>query len=108
MKTYDLPGCKKSHHSASTYTLFYRVAQANVVIFFIQNVITVWCYSLRDIDFWSVGARSVVEGTKGQLISKCLFAVFNCFQKMNVNKSTLGIIIVKSICFVRFLEETLA
>ena len=61
-----------------------------VVIFFIQNVITVWCYSLRDIDFWSVGARSVVEGTKGQLISKCLFAVFNFLQKTNEKKSTRG------------------
>ena len=60
------------------------MAQANVVIFFIQNVITVWCYSLRDIDFWSVGARSVVEGTKGQLISKCLFAVFNERKQVNL------------------------
>ena len=46
--------------------------------------------------------------TKGQLISKCLFGVFNFFQKTNKNKSTWGIIVVKSNLFVRFLEETLA
>ena len=48
---------------------------------------------------------SMYLGTKGQLISKCLFSVFNFFQKMNENKSTLGIIVVKSNLFVRFLEE---
>ena len=41
---------------------------------------------------------------KGQLISKCLFGVFNFFQKMNENKSTCDII-VKSNSFVHFLEE---
>ena len=34
--------------------------------------------------------------TKGQLISKCLFGVFNFFQKTNKNKSTWDIILVKS------------
>ena len=42
---------------------------------------------------------------KGQLISKCLFGVFNFFQKMNENKSSSGIIVVKSNSFVHFLEE---
>ena len=42
---------------------------------------------------------------KGQLISKCLFGVFNFFQKTNENKSTGDIIVVKSNSFVRFLEE---
>ena len=44
----------------------------------------------------------------GQLISKCLFGVFNFFQKTNENKSTTGTIVVKSNSFVRFLEETSA
>ena len=43
--------------------------------------------------------------SKGQLISKCLFGVFNFLQKTNENKSTWGIIIVKSNLFVCFLEE---
>ena len=42
---------------------------------------------------------------KGQLISKCLFGVFNFSQKTNENKSTWGIIIVKLIFFVRFSGE---
>ena len=42
---------------------------------------------------------------KGQLISKCLFGVFKFFQKTNGNKSTWGILVVKSNCFVCFLEE---
>ena len=46
--------------------------------------------------------------SKGQLISKCLFGVFNYFQKTNKNKSTWGTIVVKSNSFVRFLEETSA
>ena len=41
---------------------------------------------------------------KGQLISKCLFGVFNFLQK--TNKTSL--IVVKLSLFVRFLEETLA
>ena len=32
---------------------------------------------------------------KGQLISKRFFGVFHFFQKMNENKSTWGIIVVK-------------
>ena len=43
--------------------------------------------------------------TKGQLISICLFGVFNFFLKPNENKSTWGIIVVKSNSFVPFLEE---
>ena len=42
---------------------------------------------------------------KGQLISKCLFCVFNFFQKTNENKSTWGVIVVKLNSFLRFLEE---
>ena len=49
-----------------------------------------------------------VHCSKGHLISKCLFGVFNFFQKTNENKSTWGTIIVKSNSFVHFLEETLA
>ena len=45
------------------------------------------------------------DSTKGQLISKSLFGFFKFFQEMNENKSTWGIIVVKSIFFVRFLEE---
>ena len=36
------------------------------------------------------------------------FGVYNFFQKTNENKSTWGIIIVKSNSFIRFLEETSA
>ena len=43
--------------------------------------------------------------TKGQIISKWYFGVFDFLQKSNENKSTWGIIVVKSNCFVRFLEE---
>ena len=43
--------------------------------------------------------------TKGHLISKCQFGVFNFSQKMNENKSTWGIIVLKSIFFVRILGE---
>ena len=46
--------------------------------------------------------------TKGQLISKCLFGAFNFFQKTNENRSTWGIIVIKSNSFIRFLEETSA
>ena len=35
------------------------------------------------------------DSAKGQLISECLFGVFNFFQKMNKNKSTWGIIVVR-------------
>ena len=45
---------------------------------------------------------------KGQLISKCLFGGFNFFQKTNENKSTWGIIVVKSNSSVHFLEESSA
>ena len=39
---------------------------------------------------------------KGQLISECLFGVLNFSQKMNENKSTRGILVVKSIFFFCF------
>ena len=42
---------------------------------------------------------------KGQLISKCLFGVFNSPKKKNENNSTWGTIVVKSNFFVRFLGE---
>ena len=45
------------------------------------------------------------EGFKGQLISKRFFEVVDFLQKTNENKSTWGIIVVKSNSFVRFLEE---
>ena len=46
--------------------------------------------------------------TKGQLIWKLFFGAFEFFQTTNENKSTWGIIVVKSNSFVRFLEETSA
>ena len=42
---------------------------------------------------------------KGQLISKWFFGVVDFLQKTNENKSTWGIIAVKSNSFIRFLEE---
>ena len=42
---------------------------------------------------------------KGQIMSKWLFGVFDFLQKTNENKSTWGIIVVKSNLFLRFLEE---
>ena len=42
---------------------------------------------------------------KGQIISKWFFGVFDFLQKTNENKSTWGIIVVKSNSFVHFLEE---
>ena len=45
------------------------------------------------------------EEAKGQIISKWFFGVFDFLQKTNENKSTWGIIVVKSNSFVRFLEE---
>ena len=45
---------------------------------------------------------------KGQSISKWCFGVFDFFQKTNQNKSTWGIIVVKSNSFVHFLEESSA
>ena len=46
-----------------------------------------------------------IKPSKGQLILKCLFDVFNFSQKTNKNKSTWGIIVVKLNFFVRFLGE---
>ena len=43
--------------------------------------------------------------SKGQIISKWFFGVFDFLQKTNENKSIRGIIVVKSHSFVRFLEE---
>ena len=51
----------------------------------------------------------LLSSFKGHLISKCLFGVFNFSQKTNENKSTWGIIVVKSNFFVRFfgrIEDT--
>ena len=42
---------------------------------------------------------------KGQLISKRFWRVVDFLQKTNKNKSTWGIIVVKTNLFVRFLEE---
>ena len=42
---------------------------------------------------------------KGQIISKWFFGVFGFLQKMNENKSTWGIIVVKSNSFIRFFLE---
>ena len=43
--------------------------------------------------------------SNGHLISKCLFSVLNFFQKMNENRSTWGIIAVKSNSFVSFWKK---
>ena len=50
------------------------------------------------------GQKLTAPGFKGQLLSKCLFGVFKFFQKANENKSTWGIIVVKSNFFVCFLK----
>ena len=44
-----------------------------------------------------------IKPSKGQLILKCLFDVFNFSQKTNKNKSTWGIIVVKLNFFIHFL-----
>ena len=44
---------------------------------------------------------------KGQLISKCLFGVFDFFQKTNKIKLTWGIIVVKSNSFVCFWRKSM-
>ena len=46
--------------------------------------------------------------SKGHLISKCHFGVFNFFQKTNENNLTWGIIVVNLNLFILFLEETSA
>ena len=48
------------------------------------------------------------ETPKDQLISKCLFAVLNFFQKTNENELNWGIIVLKLDWFVRFLGESSA
>ena len=55
-----------------------------------------------------VVSKTYILHNKGQLVSKCLFGVFNFFQKTNENKSTWGFIAVKLNSFIRFLEETSA
>ena len=45
------------------------------------------------------------KADKGQLISKWYFGFVDFLQKTNENKSTWGIIVVKSNLFVPFLEE---
>ena len=49
--------------------------------------------------------KSFWRGTKGQIISKWFFVVFDFLQKRNENRSTWGTIVVKLNSFVRFLEE---
>ena len=51
-------------------------------------------------------SRNIWQYPKGQLISKSFFGVIDFLQKTNENKSTWGIIVVKSNLFIRFLEET--
>ena len=52
-----------------------------------------------------IDLRRCLLTTKGQLILNWFFGVVNFLQKMNENKSTWGIIVVKSNSFVHFLEE---
>ena len=61
-------------------------------IFWIYCIWTLWTFFLT------------LRKCKGQLISKCLFGVFNFLQK--TNKTSL--IVVQLSLFVRFLEETLS
>ena len=67
---------------------------------------TFWCHHFdqNTTNFLRISALA----SKGQLISKWFFGVFDFFKKTNENKSFWGIIVVKSNSFVRFLEETLA
>ena len=53
-----------------------------------------------------MGLALTAMASKGQLISKWFFGVVDFLQKTNENKSTWGIIVVKSNLFVRFSEET--
>ena len=46
-------------------------------------------------------SRTSLQSAKGQIISKCLFGVFNFFQKTNTTRRTL----VKTNSFFHFLEE---
>ena len=48
---------------------------------------------------WWINHESLSSGTKGQIIFESFFGVFNFFQKRNENKSTRGIIGVKSNSF---------
>ena len=55
-----------------------------------------WLFHLQ---FVSLNNKNV-KVTKGLFISKCLFCVFNFFQKMNENKSTSGIIVCSKVEFI--------
>ena len=62
-----------------------------------------------DVNYHRQGHRNRKEEEKapskdfgrGQLISKCLFGVFNFFQKTHKNKSTWGIIVYSKVKFIR-------
>ena len=75
-----------------------------------DKVCTVECLQVQKQTFkiwqkiWQKTYNSATS--EGQLISTCLFGVFNLSQKTNKNKSTYGIIVVKSTFFVRFLGES--
>ena len=74
----------------------------------VANVHQVFGFPIYCLSTQILNVSYTTELCKGQLISKCLFGVFNFIQKMNKNKSTWGITVVKSNLFVHFLEETSA
>ena len=67
------------------------------------NCMTVWRKQILCGHFHFV--RLARSDAKGQLISKCLFGVFNSPKKTNENNLTWGTIVVKSNFFVHFLGE---
>ena len=61
-------------------------------VFSMYSIGRVGMLSLISVGLWrfkfggTTGFFQITQFTKGQLISKCLFGVFNFFQKMNENK----------------------
>ena len=68
------------------------------------NFLTAW-NSISSKEFLKPLSSRVIMYTKGQIIWKWFFGVFDFLQKSNENKSTWGVIVVKSNSFVHFLEE---
>ena len=75
----------------------------------IENLGVIFGFPIHCLSTQILNVSYATKLCKGQLISKCLFGVFKFFQKTNENKSTWGIIVVKSNFFVRFfgrIEDT--
>ena len=58
---------------------------------------TLFLQWVKNYDFYlsRVVVHGLVSESKGQLISKCLFGIFNFLKKQNENKSTWGFTVVK-------------